>query len=248
MNLLLRGYSSLAASTPGRVAGGVFSTPAVEPIAIGTGSSCAPTSGAVNADRVRPPRGRCGPPTNETRNQQMIAMFLSGKTQPEIGAIFGVHGKSVGRTLRLYGVRRSEGGKEVAARQRRDAERFARHLAELSAMDCGIAEFADQSAFDTSLQRFREQRGRARDRGLPWSLSFGAWWRIWQASGLWHVRGRSGADSAVMARFHDAGGYSKDNVYITTLAVNFSESHFVRGHQAKVFRGHDQHLLSLARF
>ncbi|HWT40933.1 MAG TPA: hypothetical protein VN081_06770 [Dongiaceae bacterium] len=71
--------------------------------------------------------------------------------------------------------------------------------------------------------RFLEQYHRARQRGIEWHFSFSDWWSVWRESGLWDSRGKANASSAVMGRRGDIGPYSKENVYIITIADNFIE-------------------------
>ncbi len=66
---------------------------------------------------------------------------------------------------------------------------------------------------------YRQQRGNAKLRGIPFLLTPEEWWDIWQASGHWHERGRR-KDQYCMARFGDKGAYEKGNVEITTTHEN----------------------------
>lgn len=184
------------------------------------------------------------PFSDEARNQHWIALFRAGRTTVEIGAAYGVAGGSVARMLRNYGIKRSEGGKEVAAKLRREAQQAAELAAYFESLDCSPTEFDSTEEFKAGLRAFGAQRKRAQERAIGWDLTFGQWWRIWLASGQWAHRGRSHADSAVMARRGDEGAYRVGNVYITTLAVNFSESHAVRGHRAPLFSMHAPSLLN----
>ncbi len=38
--------------------------------------------------------------------------------------------------------------------------------------------------------RFTYQRNAAKRDGIPWRLTLGAWWQMWQASGQWTRRGQ----------------------------------------------------------
>jgi len=89
--------------------------------------------------------------------------------------------------------------------------------------ECNPADFESPEQMRIARQRFVEQRGRARQRGIGWELTFEEWWGIWRSSGQWAARGRDHAQAAVMARRGDVGPYSKENVYITTLVANFDE-------------------------
>lgn len=108
-------------------------------------------------------------------------------------------------------------------------ERFA------TRMGCSLSDFESSDQMRLARQRFIEQRWRATQRKVGWELTFIEWWRIWQKSGLWSVRGRSNGESAVMARFGDEGPYSKENVHITSLSNNFAEYREGKGKRVHQF-------------
>lgn len=88
----------------------------------------------------------------------------------------------------------------------------------------------------TEHHKFRRQRGQAKARGVEWHLSFEEWKAIWDASGLFHLRGkRSG--QYVMARAGDVGPYSVGNVSICEATRNVRDSH--------INKPRDQHLLNI---
>jgi hypothetical protein len=53
-----------------------------------------------------------------------------------------------------------------------------------------------------TMAMFQQQRQSARRRGIPWHLTLGDWWRIWEQSGRWNERGR-GHGHYVMSRTGD---------------------------------------------
>lgn len=186
---------------------------------------------------VRPPRpGPRGSKRKDERNEAIVRLFLSGKTQPEIGAIYGITGSGVGNIVRAYGVKRRDGGKMVAS-SLREAAKSERILRYFKSLDCSPSEFYSTDQFKRAKRAFFQQRKSAGKRGIGWRLTFGQWWRIWIESGHWGQRGR-GRDSFVMARHGDAGAYSVGNVYIASNAVNVSESQHVRGRHGKLFLAH----------
>jgi hypothetical protein len=66
------------------------------------------------------------------------------------------------------------------------------------------------------------QKTHAKNRGIPFRLSFPQWLKIWQRSGHLHERGcRQG--EYVMARFGDQGGYEIGNVKIILHTENSRE-------------------------
>lgn len=74
------------------------------------------------------------------------------------------------------------------------------------------------------IMAYRDQRQRAAERGVPWEFTFESWWRVWDESGKWPLRGRGG-DRYAMARFGDTGPYAPDNVKIITNIENTLEYH-----------------------
>jgi len=71
---------------------------------------------------------------------------------------------------------------------------------------------------------YMKQKWHAKERNIPFLLSFNDWWSVWDTSGQWLLRGcRKGR--YVMARFGDQGGYEVGNVKIITHSENLSEAH-----------------------
>jgi hypothetical protein len=71
--------------------------------------------------------------------------------------------------------------------------------------------------------RFIQQRAGANRRGIPWRLTFGQWWRIWQESGHWEERGCERGQYC-MCRPGDQGAYELGNVIIALHSANSSEA------------------------
>lgn len=69
---------------------------------------------------------------------------------------------------------------------------------------------------------FIRQRRNAERREIPFDLSFEEWWKLWQDSGMWDIRG-VGRDRACMSRIDDEGGYSLGNVQIKLQWENRAE-------------------------
>lgn len=171
-------------------------------------------------------RGR--PYSDVNRDNQIITLFRAGKTAVEIRSQFGLTVSGVCDVLKRHGVDRSEGGKSEIARQRaarrKYADGFRKAFEFVEKTGMNLSAFESLDALSIAHQRFCEQRMRANQRKIGWELSFADWWEIWSESGLWHMRGRQHANSAVMARRGDIGPYSVGNVYIITLSDNFVES------------------------
>jgi hypothetical protein len=76
-------------------------------------------------------------------------------------------------------------------------------------------------------QRFYEQRQAAKQRGVPWELTFRSWLEIWQASGHLHQRGRC-KGSYQMCRLQDLAGYASSNVEIRPMEENAAEGQITK--------------------
>lgn len=76
--------------------------------------------------------------------------------------------------------------------------------------------------------RYTEQRKRAVRRGIAWEFTFETWWKLWQESGHWNLRGKK-AGCYVMARRGDTGPYSPGNCVIVQLIVNAQGSAVTAG-------------------
>jgi hypothetical protein len=74
---------------------------------------------------------------------------------------------------------------------------------------------------------YLEHRHHAREREVPFLLTFKEWWAIWQESGYWNQRGIN-KGQYVMARLGDLGPYAVGNVRIGTTGENVREALIVR--------------------
>ena len=72
---------------------------------------------------------------------------------------------------------------------------------------------------ETAFRAFQIQRRNARQRQIPFLLTFEEWWDWWQIDNRWANRGRKGRD-LVMARRGDIGPYSVENIYCSTALDN----------------------------
>lgn len=197
---------------------------------------------AERFQRTQPRKSATGRPySDEARNQRMIELYRDGATSPEIGKVFGLTGKGVMQVLTAYGLTGQDGGRVARKRLRESLDavdkpaRIARERVERRAKKLGVslADFDSNEQFTEAADRFKQQKSRAVTRKVPWELTLSQWWAIWRDSGQWAMRGRSEAGSAVMSRRGDQGAYAVGNVRISTLAQNFTESHFVRGHRIR---------------
>lgn len=79
---------------------------------------------------------------------------------------------------------------------------------------------------ETPRGKFSVQKRKAKQRGIPWELTFEQWWSLWQDSGRWDERNQTGY---VMCRTNDEGPYALDNVRIDTAGNNSLENYLLRG-------------------
>jgi hypothetical protein len=82
-------------------------------------------------------------------------------------------------------------------------------------------------------QKFaRQKHDSVANRGIPFLLTFGEWWQIWNESGHWPERGSSPLQYC-MARHGDQGAYAVGNVRITTGAENRAEQNYRTSEETK---------------
>jgi hypothetical protein len=74
----------------------------------------------------------------------------------------------------------------------------------------------------TPKKAFQQHRANAKQRGIPFEMTFDDWWGIWRE--WFHLRGR-GTNGLCMARHGDAGPYAVGNVYLTTNLGNQLDVH-----------------------
>jgi hypothetical protein len=70
---------------------------------------------------------------------------------------------------------------------------------------------------------FRYQRRRAKQRNIPFDLTFDQFVAFWSVGDRWARRG-TGADDLVMSRIADEGGYAEANIFCQTQAENGLEA------------------------
>lgn len=171
---------------------------------------------------------------SEPRAEAMAAMFMSGKTLAEIGALYDLTRERVRQIItKHHGMTRENGGQAVRAERRRDAAELRREAKSLKKNGCTFAEYRELVELGANLMAegatrertpvgaWNSQRSNARARGVEWSLKIWDWWQLWQQSGKWDVRGRQ-KGQYVMCRFGDVGAYEVGNVYIATCSHNCS--------------------------
>lgn len=170
----------------------------------------------------------------DKRASQMIALYRSGHTLVHTGAVFSVTRERVRQIITKYAGRLSATcGQSMITRSKRDRARAERNDRCLAKWGCGLDEYRriraiekdmlaqGFGAYRTPRFAYSSQRNNARHRGIPWELTLGQWWSIWEASGKWEQRGRG--QGYVMCRRGDAGPYAVGNVFIATARENCSD-------------------------
>lgn len=184
------------------------------------------------------------------RTERMAELYRSGFTLAQIGEEFRLSKQRIDKLLEEIGVAANEGGQHVRALKKRAAfaAKYAAMLDANTLKRWGITRaewIALKEQYGSSehnvkhpLCAFWSQRQGARNRGIPWEITFPQWWALWQASGKWAQRGRG--YGYCMARVGDRGAYRPDNVYICTAAKNASDSYIFRPAHTRKRRAQQQ--------
>lgn len=183
---------------------------------------------------IKFPHANIGMGFDEQRAETMAGMFKGGKTLAEIGLVFGVSRERVRQIITKYhGLTRENGGARVKADRLSSARERERDLKYMKRYGCLYAEYKEiqnvgkamrrkgHSACRTPIGAYILQRRNAGARGVEWNLTLWDWWKIWESSGKWEMRGRE-ADNYVMCRYLDSGAYAVGNVYIASVTHNCS--------------------------
>lgn len=165
------------------------------------------------------------------RNEEIVALFLSGKTMPKIGAMFSISRERVSKILAGNGITRDRGGiclvnranslknKVAADKKKRDRDNLF-----LLQNGCDYNEYLKIPA--RARRAYTAQKNGAKQRKIKWKFNLFEWWRAWQLSGHWHERGTG--NGYCMARKGGVGPYSIDNIYFCTNSQNFKDSYVYR--------------------
>jgi hypothetical protein len=161
----------------------------------------------------------------EKKNAHVREMFLAGGTLRSIGADLGVSYQRVNQIIKKFGLTTADGGsaqKRAAARREREALKLSDANAHADLY--GISKSEWRKRLDGGfIDAYRHQKRSAQTRGIGWSLTFLEWVGIWESSGKWQERGRTG-DGCCMSRKDDLGPYAVGNVEIKTLRENSREA------------------------
>lgn len=161
------------------------------------------------------------------RDFAMADLYRAGQTMEQIGNRYGLTRERVRQILTgrfaitgndRGGVTKAKAERAERARHRAQAkessclQRFDLSLDERNALRKINREMADAGlVFRAPTYAFTIQRNNAKRRNIPWCLTLGEWWSIWDASGKWSERGRHGYG---LLRFGDTGPFAIGNVFV----------------------------------
>ena len=155
--------------------------------------------------------------TTGARNKQVVERLRSGETLHTIGVSLGVSRQRVLQIAQAYGADASVG---IALRRehRQKALLAVQDARCRSTWGLSYTEYRRLLGLPSKpTYAFQQQRRNAKLRGIPWHLSLGDWWRVWEASGRWLARGRG---SYGLWRIGNRGAYTVGNVVIRTAEDN----------------------------
>lgn len=164
--------------------------------------------------------------------QEIAAKYRAGMTLEAIGFDYNVTRERIRQILKAQGITGSEGGRSVSCglgvaekQTRRDEMKERAEQRALRMFGCSLTEAMAISGgrpfrlIGTPTQDYKSQRRNAERRSIPFNLTLPEWWKIWQDSGKWELRGR-GKGKYCMARIGDTGGYEVGNVEIIPFVQN----------------------------
>jgi hypothetical protein len=162
------------------------------------------------------------------RAKEMAAVFSTGVTFRQLSKQYGLSGSRSQQILRKIGITGKDGGWYVRRQLRQEEKKKKREITALIKYGCSFSQLQSAREFGNApFNAFRRQRSNARQRRIPWKITFWDWWQVWQRSGKWPFRGRS-VGCYVMSRFGDSGPYAVTNVEIILASENCSRGRFKR--------------------
>ena len=78
---------------------------------------------------------------------------------------------------------------------------------------------ASRKHANTPRGKYTQQKAHAKARGVEFRMTYDEWWGLWEASGKYHLRGKS-LGRYCMSRKGDTGAYEVGNVEITLVKDN----------------------------
>jgi hypothetical protein len=184
-------------------------------------------------------RGRPAGPAYPERDAKFIELYKEGKTLDEIGKQYGLTREGVRQRLAKMGITKEDGGSairmfkkipdRIIAQQMKKEKSDQRHFAKWGCSKEFILAISDLPYSNKSHPLFKyrvHKRNALRGSAAGFNMTFPEWWKVWQDSGKWELRGRG--KGYCMGRFGDTGPYEVGNVYITTIGKNFSDSYITK--------------------
>lgn len=166
------------------------------------------------------------------RAEAFAALYRSGKTLQEIGALHGLTRERVRQLLASLGIDGADGGIHLSAKWKKDDAAYdlaiKREKNSLEKHGCTYEQYQTllrlprRTKYSGPTSAFQLQRNNAMRRGIAWEFKLWDWWQVWQESGKWGERGRG--QGYVMARRGDEGAYAPGNVFITSAIDNCSNA------------------------
>lgn len=166
-----------------------------------------------------------------------VEIYQSGKTRREVAVEIGRSHEWVRQILQIYGVplRPRKAVPDEAELEKKQAKRREMFQARWGMSPEKMDEI--RSKYGTSsqspLNKFSKQKTSAKRRGVKWEFNFSSWWSVWEKSGKWDNRGRSGF---VMGRKKDEGSYCASNVEIITSKQNGLEATINRPWKSRIYK------------
>lgn len=177
------------------------------------------------------------------RDKFIIEQFKNGVTLEEIGRSLGITRERVRQILARFNLSRLDGGatirsfkdvqKRIETFKDKEADKEQAHFNKWGCSIGFVRSISDlpRSNSNHPVRLYRRQQQSAKNRGIDWDMSFAEWWKIWQDSGKWEVRGRG--KGYCMARMGDSGPYKADNVEIITVSQNFKDSYITKSWESR---------------
>ena len=153
----------------------------------------------------------------EKRAIAMETLYRSGLSLQAIGTRYKLTRERVRQILSGRGITANQGGMSVLMVRRRAARKAKKDALYIARYGCDFATYGSIPV--AARLKYREHLNNSRHRGIEFKLSLLEWWGIWQQSGGWEKRGRTG-ESYCMTRSNDQGAYEIGNVQIMTIAEN----------------------------
>ncbi len=168
---------------------------------------------------------------------------ILGETLEAIAATYGVTRERVRQVLLREGITATIGARrlrtQVKHTQEREAHarvRSAKRAKRAAVLGMTHAEWENYLATYGATNRtppirktpylyfMHQRKNMVHGHNLEWTITFGDWWRMWQASGHWHERGRH-RNQYGMSRIDHNRAYTLDNVHIATSSENILNSY-----------------------